>query len=140
MSDNPHQRRRGDSADDLPVRPEDGHRRWESAQPVYAVSGRRTSVVTGVHQRHDDGCRVIDALIHPRAARRFALTGQVMRRDGTPAGGVPVTLFVDRRPRGETCTDGFGEFDFPEQRRGRVGLRVGEPGARVYVELEIGEL
>lgn len=142
--DLPSSARAGDGADPRPldvlgrIEATGGESTWIEARAVRQATGTRLLAEAADHRRLDHDGLVVDALLHRPGPTRFALTGQIVARDGRALSGLSVVLHIDGVAVARTRTDGFGEFDFGERRAGRVGLRIERAGRSIRVDLGMG--
>lgn len=112
---------------------------WIPAYPAGSFAGQRGAATAEVHV----ACRAaglgLEMVLCPSGpSGRYALSGQALRDDATPATGLEVTLFVDRRRTAATRTDAFGEFAFDPARGDRFGVRLGSGVDAAHVEIVPG--
>ncbi len=109
---------------------------WFVAEPVRAMAGYRVARTDEYHLNCTIGDSHLDVLLHPgQLSNEFAVSGQILRSDGEPAEGLPITLLVNHLPSDSTRTNGFGEFEFGKHRADHFGLRLGDDAIAPRVEL-----
>ncbi len=109
---------------------------WFTAEPAPLMAGVRTGATADRQVVCKAGEYHLDVLMHPGGRDgRFAVSGQLLTPGDLPAPAVPVTLFIDRRPRTTTRTNGFGEFEFETHEGGHFGVRVGETSSARHIEV-----
>lgn len=109
---------------------------WIPAIALPLCAGVRSSASAELHFVCEAPGLRVGVVLHPSGRPgRFALSGQALRDDASPAEGVGVTLYVDRVAAAATTTDAFGEFAFGAHAGSRYGLRLGAGEDAALVEI-----